>query len=252
MVTVLTKSDCIFKHDPIIKGRSDLIPTCNLIRQKGSCDRPACTFNHPKQSAKAARKLAAQLAHQAALVANGSPVPAQTPAQTNEVSELTAMILGLVQQGAEHKALIAGAPSQSAVPAKPLSSVAAVATLTLPVSQPSSAMTKKIRPDQLTVQPPPPARPRMARIRSKVKAYKAKVKATQQASLKFTLTAYLMIDTVMRTVGLYPTHNKVCAGNLVQPSPYLTKVVVTSCADSAATSDFIAGLAGQHCREAIN
>ena len=61
-----------------------------------------------KQSAKAARKLAIQLAAQAALVANGPPVPAQTPAQTNEVSELKAMILGLVQQGAEHKALIAG------------------------------------------------------------------------------------------------------------------------------------------------
>ena len=54
-----------------------------------------------------------------------------------------------------------------------------------------------------------------------------------------------MIDTAMRTVGLDPTHNKVCAGNLVQP---LSKVV-TSCADSVATSDFIAG---QHCREAIN
>jgi hypothetical protein len=92
-----TKPDCIFKHDPLIKGRSDLIPTCNLIKQKGSCDRPACTFAHPKQSAKAARKLATQLAQQAALVANGSPVPAQTPAQTSEVSELKAMILGLVQ-----------------------------------------------------------------------------------------------------------------------------------------------------------
>ena len=123
------KSDCIFKHDPSIKGRSDLIPTCNLIKQKGPCDRPACTFAHPKQSAKAARKLAAQLAQQAAVVANGSPLPAQTPAQTNEVSELKAMILDLVQQGAEHiKALIAGAPSQSVVPAKPLSSVVVVAT----------------------------------------------------------------------------------------------------------------------------
>ena len=122
-----TKLDCIFKHDPLIKGRSDLIPTCNLIKQKGSCDRPACTFNHPKQSAKAARKLAAQIAQQAALVATGSPVNAQTPAQTNEVSELKAMIIGLVQQGAEHKALItasatamanlSGAPSKSTVPA---------------------------------------------------------------------------------------------------------------------------------------
>ena len=113
---------------------------------------------------------------------------------------------------------LSGAPHKSAVPAKPLSSVAVVSTLTLPVSQPSS-LTKKIRPlsDPPTVQPPAPARPRMARIRSKVKAYKAKVKATQQASLKSTLTACLLIDTVMRTVGLDPTHNKVCAGNLVHP-----------------------------------
>ena len=36
-----TKPDCIFKHDPAVKGRSDLIPTCNLIRQKGACDRLA-------------------------------------------------------------------------------------------------------------------------------------------------------------------------------------------------------------------
>ena len=96
-----SKLDCIFKHDPLIKGRSDLIPTCNLIRQKGACDRPACTFNHPKQSAKAARKLAAQLAQQSALVAS-SPANAPTVTQTQEVSELKAMILGLVQQGAGH------------------------------------------------------------------------------------------------------------------------------------------------------
>ena len=49
----------------------------------------------------------------------------------------------------------------------------------------------------------------------------------------------------MHNCGLDPTHTTVCAGNLVQP---LSKVV-TSCADSAATSDF---LAGQHCREATN
>ena len=49
----------------------------------------------------------------------------------------------------------------------------------------------------------------------------------------------------MHNCGLDPTHTTVCAGNLVQP---LSKDV-TSCADSAATSDF---LAGQHCREATN
>jgi hypothetical protein len=92
-----TKLDCIFKHDPAVKGRSDLIPTCNMIRQKGACDLPACTFNHPKQSAKAARKLAAQLAQQSAMVAS-SPANTPTVTQTQEVSELKAMIVGLVQQ----------------------------------------------------------------------------------------------------------------------------------------------------------
>ena len=243
------KPDCIFKHDPLVKDRSDLIPTCNLIRQKGACDRPACTFNHPKQSAKAARKLAAQLAKQSALVAS-SPANAPTATQTQEVSELKAMIVGLVQQqhlAAAAIATLSGTPHKSAVPSEHLSSVAAVSTLIHPVSQPASLLNKTNRSlsDPSTVQPPPPVRPRMARIRSKVKAYKAKVKATQQASLKSTLTACLLIDTVMRTVGLDPTHNKVCAGNLVHP---LSKVV-TSCADSAATTDF---LAGQHSREALN
>ena len=192
------KPDCIFKHDPLIKGRSDLIPTCNLIRQKGACDRPACTFNHPKQSAKAARKLAAQLAQQSALVAS-SPANAPTATQTQEVSELKAMIVGLVQQqhlAAAAIATLSGTPHKSAVPSEHLSSVAAVSTLIHPVSQPASLLNKTNRSlsDPSTVQPPPPVRPRMARIRSKVKAYKAKVKATQQASLKSTLTACLTND----------------------------------------------------------
>ena len=94
------------------KGRSDLIPNCSLLKQKGSCDRPACTFNHPKQSAKAARQLANKLAQQVALVANGSPVPAPivpapNPVPNSEISELKAMNLSLVQQGAQHTALIA-------------------------------------------------------------------------------------------------------------------------------------------------
>ena len=194
--------------------------------------------------------MAAQLAQQSALVAS-SPANAPTATQTQEVSELKAMIVGLVQQqnlAAAAIATLSGTPHKSAVPAKHLSSVAAVSTLTPPVSQPASLLTKtktSSLSDPPTVQPPPPVRPCMARIRSKVKAYKAKVKATQQASLKSTLTACLLIDTALRTVGLDPTHNKVCAGNLVHP---LSKVV-TSCADSAATSDF---LAGHHYREAIN
>ena len=113
------KPNCIFKHDPLVKGRSDLIPTCNMIRQKGACDRPACTFNHPKQSAKAARKLAAQLAQQSALVAS-SPANAPTVTQTQEVSELKAMILGLVQQqnvAAAAIATLSGTPHQSVAPA---------------------------------------------------------------------------------------------------------------------------------------
>ena len=177
--------DCIFKHDPAVKGRSDLIPTCNLIRQKGACDRPACTFNHPKQSAKAARKLAAQLAQQSALVAS-SPANAPTATQTQEVSELKAMIVGLVQQqhlAAAAIATLSGTPHKSAVPSEHLSSVAAVSTLIHPVSQPASLLNKTNRSlsDPSTVQPPPPVRPRMARTRPKVKAkvqaYKAKVKA---------------------------------------------------------------------------
>ena len=104
--------DCIFKHDPMYKGRSDLIPNCSVLKQKGFCDRPACTFNHPKQSAKAARQLATKLAQQAALVANGSPVPAPivpapNPVPNSEISELKAMIASLVQQGAQQTALIA-------------------------------------------------------------------------------------------------------------------------------------------------
>ena len=78
---------------------------------------PWCTFNHPKQSAKAARKLATQLAQQSALVAS-SPVNAPTVTQIQEVSELKAMILGLVQQqhvAAAAIATLSGTPHTSAV-----------------------------------------------------------------------------------------------------------------------------------------
>ena len=90
-------------------------------------------------------------------MANGSNY-----AQTPEVSELKAMILGLVQQGAEHKALITGLPLKSSVylPCLIRSSIVVVAPLALPVSQLPS-LTAKIRPqsDPLTVHPPSPARP---------------------------------------------------------------------------------------------
>ena len=89
---------CMFKHDPLVKGRPELIPNCNLLRQKGGCDRHACTFNHPKPSAKAARKLAKQVAQQSALVSSSpANAPLSTPKQ-DELNELKAMILGLVQQ----------------------------------------------------------------------------------------------------------------------------------------------------------
>jgi hypothetical protein len=110
-----------------------------------------------------------------------SPANTPTVTQTQEVSELKAMIVGLVQQqqlAAAAIATLSGTPHKSAVPAKHLPSVAAVSTLTLPVSQPASLLTKtKTRSlsDPYTVQPPPLVRPRMARIRSKVKAYTVKV-----------------------------------------------------------------------------
>ena len=201
-----------------------------LLRQTGS-ERPA------KATATAARKpalLTDLLSKSAASLITAPPIhlPVSQPKKAPLTGLLSKSAVPVTHLSSEH------------ISAAPLTALLSKSAVPVPVSQPASLLNKTNRPLS-DPQPPPPVRPRMARIRSQVKAYKAKVKATQQASLKSTLTACLLIDTVMRTVGLDPTHNKVCAGNLVHP---LSKVV-TSCADSAATTDF---LAGQHSREALN
>ena len=97
-------------HDPMFNGRSDLLQSCSIMAHSPKQMGEALSAQHQpgvygmtllravcNQSAKAARKLAKQVAQQSALVAS-SPTNAPTVTQTQEVSELKAMILGLVQQ----------------------------------------------------------------------------------------------------------------------------------------------------------
>ena len=200
-------------------------------------------------------------------VHNPCPPSART---TTEISELTGMISGLVQRqalltalltgllrqtgserpakatatAARKPALLTGLLSKSAVPVKHISAAASLITAPLLSKSVVPLLSKSAVPvTHLSSDAPRPVS--RSKVKAKVQAYRAKVKATQQASLNSTLNACLLIDTIMHNCGLDPTHTTVCAGNLVQP---LSKVV-TSCADSAATSDF---LAGPHCREATN
>ena len=177
-----------------------------LLRQTGS-ERPA------KATATAARTpalLTDLLSKSAASLITAPPIhlPVSQPKKAPLTGLLSKSAVPVTHLSSEH------------ISAAPLTALLSKSAVPVPVSQPASLLNKTNRSlsDPPTVQPPPSVRPRMARIRSQVKAYKAKVKATQQASLKSTLTACLLIDTVMRTVGLDPTHNKVCAGNLVRTS----------------------------------
>jgi hypothetical protein len=90
-----TRPNCSFEHTPEHKGRSDLLPFCPHLDDKGKCTRQNCMFKH-SPNATLQKAPAQELA-----------ATATQPTQpTSELDELKAMILALVKEGAEQKALL--------------------------------------------------------------------------------------------------------------------------------------------------
>ena len=81
----------------MFKGRSDLLPPCPNLAQTGTCTKYKCHYRHNLDAT--TPTLPAQ-----ALVA--ADTPEQQPSQTSEVAELRTMLLSLMKDGAEQKALI--------------------------------------------------------------------------------------------------------------------------------------------------
>jgi len=92
-----TQKNCMWSHDPMFKGRSDLLPPCPNLAQTGTCTKYKCHYRHNLDAT--TPTLPAQ-----ALVA--ADTPEQQPSQTSEVAELRTMLLSLMKDGAEQKALI--------------------------------------------------------------------------------------------------------------------------------------------------
>jgi hypothetical protein len=89
------REQCNFDHTPEHKGRSDLLPFCPHSDDKGNCNRPNCKFKHHPDAT-----LPQAPSQEVAAAA------AQPTQHTSEMDELKAMILTLMKEGAEHKALI--------------------------------------------------------------------------------------------------------------------------------------------------
>ena len=89
------KPTCNYTHTPEHKGRSGLLPYCPNLDEQGNCTRANCIFRHlPAATTPTAP------AH--ALVAGATP----QQQQTSEVAELKTLLLSLMKDGAEQKALI--------------------------------------------------------------------------------------------------------------------------------------------------
>lgn len=89
------RQGCNFAHTPEHKGRSDLLPVCPYMDDEGNCNRTHCIFKHLPDATlqpAAAQEVAAA---------------AKTPNQhTSELDELKAMMLTLIKDQAEQKAII--------------------------------------------------------------------------------------------------------------------------------------------------
>ena len=89
------RPQCNFEHTPEHKGRSDLLPFCPHLDDTGKCTRDNCMFKHDPDAT-----LPQAPATEVAAIATQPKQP------TSEMDELKAMILALVKDGAEQKALI--------------------------------------------------------------------------------------------------------------------------------------------------
>ena len=98
------RPQCSFEHTPEHKGRSDLLPFCPYLDDKGKCTRENCMFKHLPDAA-----LKDAPTQEVAATATQPNQP------TSEMDELKAMILALVKDGAEQKALITAILTQEEV-----------------------------------------------------------------------------------------------------------------------------------------
>ena len=98
------RGHCKFAHDDEFKNRPDLLPSCPYMDNTGKCvntSKNGCHYKHPPGTT-----LYTQPVQERAAFAVANP-------QTSELAELKAMILTLMKEGAEHKALITAILTES-------------------------------------------------------------------------------------------------------------------------------------------